>query len=262
MRPAIETKGLVKVYKSGEEDLQVLKRVGLGIARGEFASIMGPSGSGKSTLLNLVGLLDVPTAGTVRLNGQDVSALTRNQRAITRRKLLGFVFQSFHLLPRSTALDNVILPMRIAGVPRKERKTRAAELLDIVGLSDRMTHRPNKLSGGQKQRVAIARSLAMDPPIILADEPTGNLDSATSAELMALFGTLHRRGKTVVQVTHDRSMADFSDRVIHFKDGVIHRLETRPNPRGPVAPQSAFSPRDASGGRPRPRRVLSGGETA
>lgn len=199
------------------------------IRRGEFVSIMGPSGSGKSTLLNMIGLLDTPTGGAIRLMQQDVNNLNKNARAAIRQQTLGFVFQAFHLLPRATAVQNVMLPMALAGVKRSERKTRAEKVLEAVGLGDRMTYQPSELSGGQKQRVALARSLALDPPILLADEPTGNLDSTTSKEIMQLFQRLHKAGKTVVQVTHEQTMANYSQRIIRFEDGIIARSETVEN---------------------------------
>lgn len=224
---AIQTRKLRKDYGTGDNTVQVLKGVDLDIPAGQFVSIMGPSGSGKSTLMHLVGLLDAPTAGGIRIDGQIASRLSRNERAKARREHLGFVFQAFHLIPRSTALQNVMLPMALAGMPRRHRQPRAEAILKSVGLGDRMKNRPSELSGGQKQRVAIARSLALDPPIILADEPTGNLDSQNSADVMQLFKDLHRQGKTIVQVTHDRHMASFGDRIIHFGDGVIVRDERR-----------------------------------
>ncbi|HUR61835.1 MAG TPA: ABC transporter ATP-binding protein [Candidatus Thermoplasmatota archaeon] len=232
--PAVQAIRLGKAYPQGREQLKVLRDIDLTVARGEFLSIMGPSGSGKSTLLNLVGLLDAPTSGTLRLMGRDVSRLSAGQAALARRDNLGFIFQSFNLMPRLTALQNVILPLAIADVPRASRLARGQQLLAAVGLSDRARHRPAELSGGQKQRVAIARALALDPPILLADEPTGNLDTRTGEEILQLFVRLHRAGKTIIQVTHDAHVASFSSRVVHFRDGAIERTEARtpaPAPR-------------------------------
>jgi putative ABC transport system ATP-binding protein len=223
--PAVQARSLTKVYPQGREQLTVLNGIDLTVPRGEFLSIMGPSGSGKSTLLNLVGLLDAPTRGSLRLMGRDVSRLSAGQAALARRDNLGFVFQSFNLMPRMTALQNVMLPLAIAGLPRKQRVPRGQRLLASVGLSDRARHRPAELSGGQKQRVAIARALALDPPILLADEPTGNLDSRTGQEILQLFARLNKAGKTIIQVTHDAQVASFSSRIVHFRDGVIERVE-------------------------------------
>jgi putative ABC transport system ATP-binding protein len=225
--PAIAIQGLRKTYRAGDDELVVLENLDLTIQPGEFVSVMGPSGSGKSTLLNMVGLLDVPTAGRLMLNGQPSEDLNERQRALTRRKTLGFVFQSFNLLGRLSALNNVILPMALAGVARRERKRRAKELLDRVGLGDRLRHKPGELSGGQKQRVAIARALALDPPILLADEPTGNLDSRTSADLMEFLVQLNKQGKTIFQVTHDETIARRGSRIVRLLDGRIVRQEVR-----------------------------------
>jgi putative ABC transport system ATP-binding protein len=225
---AVQTRQLRKAYRAGDQELEVLRGVDLDIKRGEFVSIMGPSGSGKSTLLNLVGLLDTPTGGAIRLMGTETHHMAPNQRAKMRRQTLGFVFQSFNLMPRLTALQNVMLPMAIAGIPARVRRQKARELLEAVGLSDRMDHQPSELSGGQKQRVAIARALALDPPILLADEPTGNLDTATSAEVMQLFAHLHAKGRTIIQVTHDEEMAGFGTRTIRFRDGRIESQDHRP----------------------------------
>ncbi|HUR25516.1 MAG TPA: ABC transporter ATP-binding protein [Candidatus Thermoplasmatota archaeon] len=225
---AVQTRQLRKAYRAGDQELEVLRGVDLDIRRGEFVSIMGPSGSGKSTLLNLVGLLDTPTGGAIRLMGTETHAMTPDQRARMRRQTLGFVFQSFNLMPRLTALQNVMLPMAIAGVPLQVRREKARGLLESVGLGDRIHHVPSELSGGQKQRVAIARALALDPPILLADEPTGNLDSATSAEVMQLFVRLHADGRTIIQVTHDDEMASFGTRTIRFRDGRIESQDHRP----------------------------------
>lgn len=224
----IQTRDLHKVYGHGPNQVHALRGVDLEIQRGEFVSIMGPSGSGKSTLLNMIGMLDTPSRGDIKILGNAVQHLSAKQQATGRRKALGFVFQAFHLLPRATAEQNVMLPMAFAGVPYGERKYRAARILDSVGLGDRARHRPSELSGGQKQRVAIARALALDPPILLADEPTGNLDSVTSEDIMGLFQDLHAEGKTVVQITHDDHMAHFGERVIQFRDGIVGQEYTVP----------------------------------
>lgn len=222
---AIQTRKLAKTYGEGETAVHALRGVNLDIQRGEFVSIMGPSGSGKSTLLNMIGLLDAPTRGGIRLMDQNVHSLNANQRALARRKTLGFVFQAFHLLPRASAIHNVMLPMAFAGIPVPKRRPRAQKILEAVGLGDRAGHKPSELSGGQKQRVAIARSLALNPPILLADEPTGNLDTQTSREVMELFQRLNANGRTVIQVTHEPTMAQYSDRTILFEDGRILRDE-------------------------------------
>lgn len=224
---AIQTRGLRKRYGRGEASVLALQRIDLDIRRGEFVSIMGSSGSGKSTLLHLIGLLDAPTAGRIRINGRDASRMNDLQRTMARRKNLGFVFQAFHLLPRASTIHNVMLPMALAGVPRAQRRPRAMRALDAVGLRDRAKHKPTELSGGQKQRVAIARALALDPPIILADEPTGNLDTTTSHEIMELFRSLHQRGKTIVQVTHEPTMARIGQRIVTISDGRMARDQRR-----------------------------------
>lgn len=218
---AIQTRQLRKSYGTGATAVEVLKGINLDIRQGEFVSIMGPSGSGKSTLLNMVGLLDTPSGGAMRIMERRAQKLSKNQRAEVRQQTIGFVFQAFHLLPRATALQNVMLPMALAGVKRSARRKKAEATLRAVGLGDRMKNKPSELSGGQKQRVAIARAIALDPPILLADEPTGNLDSKTSEEIMRLFQSLHRNGKTVIQVTHEPTMARFGQRIIRFQDGVI-----------------------------------------
>jgi putative ABC transport system ATP-binding protein len=219
--PIISIRGLHKHYGEGANSVHALRGIDLDVERGEFLSVMGPSGSGKSTLLNMAGMLDAPSSGTIHVLGNPVHELDAKGRTTGRRKALGFVFQSFHLMPRTTALQNVMLPMLFAGVPTHERRQRAARILKKVGLRDRMNHMPSELSGGQKQRVAIARSLALDPPIILADEPTGNLDSTTSREVMELFRELNNQGKTVIQITHDSAMAHHSERIIRFDDGQV-----------------------------------------
>ena len=219
----ILTHKLARDYVLGTETVHALRGVDIQIRRNEFTAIMGPSGSGKSTLMNLLGCLDTPSSGEYWLNGQKVSELSDDQLARIRNKEIGFVFQTFNLLPRATSLHNVELPLIYAGVGAKERRDRAAVSLEKVGLADRMNHRPNELSGGQRQRVAIARALVNEPSIILADEPTGNLDSATSYEIMQLFSGLHRAGQTVILITHERDIAAFADRQIHLKDGLVER---------------------------------------
>jgi putative ABC transport system ATP-binding protein len=217
----IETVDLWKTYLMGEEEIHALRGVSLQIERGEYAAIMGPSGSGKSTLMNLIGCLDTPSRGSYLLNGRQVSQMNDDELARIRNQEIGFVFQTFNLLPRATALHNVELPLVYAGVPAKDRQERARAALDKVELSSRMSHRPNELSGGQRQRVAIARALVNNPSILLADEPTGNLDSKTGAEIMGLFERLHNAGNTILLVTHESDVAAFAHRAIHFRDGQI-----------------------------------------
>jgi len=215
-------------YAMGSEVVHALRGVTLEIRRNEYVAIMGPSGSGKSTLMNLVGCLDTPSAGEYWLNGQEVSRMGDDALARVRNREIGFVFQTFNLLPRATALHNVELPLIYRGVPAKDRRNQAAEALDRVGLADRMDHRPNELSGGQRQRVAIARALVNRPSILLADEPTGNLDSSTSEEIMAVFDQLHRRGQTIVMVTHEADIAAHAQRVIVLRDGRVASDEVAP----------------------------------
>ncbi|HET8622488.1 MAG TPA: ABC transporter ATP-binding protein [Gemmatimonadales bacterium] len=217
----IRIRDLTRDYVMGAETVRALRGVSMDIDPNEYVAIMGPSGSGKSTLMNLIGCLDTPSSGEYWLNGQEVSRLSDNRLATVRNKEIGFVFQTFNLLARATALHNVELPLVYAGVPASERRGRAVRALEAVGLADRMQHRPNELSGGQRQRVAIARALVNQPSILLADEPTGNLDSTTSEEIMRLFGELHDSGQTVIMVTHEPDIAAFAGRVIVLRDGQV-----------------------------------------
>jgi len=219
----IRTEGLKKDYVLGAETVHAVRGVDIQIRRGEFVAFMGPSGSGKSTFMNMIGCLDTPTGGKYWLNGQLVSELTDDQLARVRNKEIGFVFQTFNLLPRASALHNVELPLIYAGVPAKDRRRRAEEKLALVGLADRMDHKPPEMSGGQRQRVAIARALVNDPALLLADEPTGNLDSVTSSEIMHQMTELNERGQTIVLVTHEHDIAGYAKRQVHLKDGVIER---------------------------------------
>jgi putative ABC transport system ATP-binding protein len=219
----IRTEGLKKDYVLGAETVHAVRGVDLLIGRGEFVAVMGPSGSGKSTLMNMIGCLDTPTAGKYWLNGQLVSELTDDNLARVRNREIGFVFQTFNLLPRATALHNVELPLIYAGVPTKERRRRAEEKLALVGLADRVGHKPPEMSGGQRQRVAIARALVNEPALLLADEPTGNLDSITSADIMRQLTELNEQGQTIVLVTHEHDIAGFAKRQVHLKDGVVER---------------------------------------
>ena len=219
----IETVDLWKTYQMGEEQIHALRGVSIQIDRGEYVAIMGPSGSGKSTLMNLIGCLDTPSKGSYLLNNKQVSQMDDNELARIRNEEIGFVFQTFNLLPRATALRNVELPLVYAGVSAKEREQRAKSALDKVELSTRMTHRPNELSGGQRQRVAIARALVNNPSILLADEPTGNLDSKTGVEIMGLFERLHAAGNTIVLVTHEPEVAAYAHRAIHIRDGQVEQ---------------------------------------
>jgi putative ABC transport system ATP-binding protein len=219
----IETVELWKTYQMGDEEIHALRGVSIQIERGEYVAIMGPSGSGKSTLMNLIGCLDTPSKGSYLLNGKQVSQMDDNELARIRNEEIGFVFQTFNLLPRATALRNVELPLVYAGVPAREREQRAKDALEKVELTSRMSHRPNELSGGQRQRVAIARALVNNPSILLADEPTGNLDSKTGVEIMGVFERLHKAGNTIVLVTHEPDVAAYAYRSIHIRDGQVEQ---------------------------------------
>jgi putative ABC transport system ATP-binding protein len=221
MQGIIHLDGIRKNYFLGKQVIEVLKGISLDIQRNEYVALMGPSGSGKSTLMNILGCLDTPTAGRYVLNGQDVSRMTDNDLAEVRNQEIGFVFQQFNLLPRLTAAENVALPLVYAGIPKKQRMEKALHVLDMVSLADRAHHKPNEMSGGQNQRVAIARALVNDPSMILADEPTGNLDTKTSHEIMDIFGSIHNSGNTVVLVTHEEDIANHARRIIRLRDGVL-----------------------------------------
>ncbi len=225
VKEVIRTENLAKVYRMGSEEVHALRDISIKIKAGEYVALMGPSGSGKSTLMNMIGCLDTPSDGRYYLDGQDVSRMTDNQLAEVRNKKIGFVFQTFNLLPRSSALDNVTLPLVYSGLGRTAREIRGEEVLNQVGLADRMTHQPNELSGGQRQRVAVARALVNNPAIILADEPTGNLDSKTSIEIMGLFEEIHKRGNTIIVVTHEEDIAQHAHRIIRLIDGLVESDE-------------------------------------
>ena len=225
MGKIIETHEISRMYKMGTEVVNALVSININIDQGEYVAFMGPSGSGKSTLMNIIGCLDTPSGGTYMLNNQDVSNLSENELARIRNKEIGFVFQTFNLLPRSTALDNVALPLVYAGYSKSERKERALEALESVGLADRASHRPNELSGGQRQRVAVARALVNDPSVILADEPTGNLDTKTSYGIMDLFQELHDKGNTIIMVTHEEDISHYAHRIIRLRDGLVEKDE-------------------------------------
>ena len=231
MSKVIEMEVLSKVYRSGTLSVTALDQVSFSIEQGEYVAIMGPSGSGKSTMMNILGCLDVPTSGRYRLDGVAVDGLSEDELAAVRNRKIGFVFQSFNLLPRYDALENVALPLRYAGVGRADRRARAQVALEQVGLGERMNHRPGELSGGQRQRVAVARALVTHPSLILADEPTGNLDTATSVEIMRLFGAVHAQGNTVVLVTHEDDIARHAHRIIRLRDG---RIESDTRNRKPI----------------------------
>lgn len=220
----IQVSHLYKTYATGDLANTVLDDINISIKKGEFVAIMGPSGSGKSTLMHILGALDLPTKGTYLLEGQDVGKLNDDQLAEIRNKKIGFIFQAYNLLPRTSALDNVIVPMEYAGLPEDVQLQKAKEYLSLVGLSERMDYPPNKLSGGQQQRVAIARSLVMDPAILLADEPTGNIASAQAEEVMEIFHQLHKKGHTIVMITHEPDIAEHAQRIIHIRDGKIVSL--------------------------------------
>lgn len=226
----IEIENIKKYYKVGTQVVKAIRSISVNIYKGEYVAIMGASGSGKSTLMNIIGCLDTPTSGKYILNGKDVSSLSDDNLAEIRNSEIGFIFQVFNLLPRNTALENVMLPLVYSGVKRTERKQRAEETLTDVGLDDRMTHRPNELSGGQRQRVAIARALVNKPALLLADEPTGNLDSKISEEIMKLFAEIHRKGNTLVMVTHEEDIAKHAHRIIRLKDGEVESDIINENP--------------------------------
>jgi putative ABC transport system ATP-binding protein len=230
MDELINLKNIVKNYKVGTQVVRALRSVSLSISKGEYVAIMGASGSGKSTLMNIIGCLDTPTSGEYILNGKKVSSLSDDELAGIRNQEIGFVFQTFNLLPRNTALENVMLPLIYAGVKKAERLKKAEGILVDVGLSDRVEHKPNELSGGQRQRVAVARALVNDPSILLADEPTGNLDSKISEEIMQLFAEIHRKGNTIILVTHEEDIARHAHRMVRLKDGEIESDLINPNP--------------------------------
>lgn len=235
MSKIIETHEINKTYKMGSEIIQALKSVSITIDRGEYVAFMGPSGSGKSTLMNIIGCLDTPTSGTYILNNKDVSDMTENELAGIRNMEIGFVFQTFNLLPRASCLDNVALPLVYAGFSKADREEKAFQTLSSVGLGDRTKHRPNELSGGQRQRVAIARALVNNPSIILADEPTGNLDSKTSHDIMELFHELHAKGNTIIMVTHEDDIAHYAHRIVRLRDGLVETDKINPNPSRGIA---------------------------
>jgi putative ABC transport system ATP-binding protein len=230
MSEIIQLKNIVKHYEVGTQVVKALRSVSLSISKGEYVAIMGASGSGKSTMMNIIGCLDTPTDGDYFLNGTNVSHLEDDQLAQIRSKEIGFVFQTFNLLPRYDALENVMLPLIYAGVGKEERKKRARQKLEEVGLAERMDHKPNELSGGQRQRVAVARALINNPSILLADEPTGNLDSKISVEVMRLFADIHKGGNTIILVTHEEDIAQYAHRIIRLKDGMVESDEVNPNP--------------------------------
>jgi len=221
MIPLIQLGGIRKVYGAGELAVEALRGIDLSVGRGEYIAVMGPSGSGKSTLMHILGLLDTPTSGSYRLDGDEVSALSRRRLAHLRNRQIGFIFQNFNLLPKASVLRNVELPLLYSGVAKADRQRRAHDVLDRVGLGDRVKHRPNELSGGQRQRAAIARALVADPAVVMADEPTGNLDQHTGTEILALFDALHEEGQTVIVVTHDNNVAARAQRIVNIVDGLV-----------------------------------------
>jgi putative ABC transport system ATP-binding protein len=236
----IDIRDITKVYEMGAQKVRALDGVSLQLDRGEYVAIMGPSGSGKSTLMNLIGCLDTPTSGSYTLNGREVALMSDDELAAIRNQEIGFVFQTFNLLPRTTALHQVELPLVYSGAPRKERRERAVRALEAVGLADRMTHHPSELSGGQRQRVAVARALINEPSILLADEPTGNLDSATGAEIMALFDELNAKGNTIVLVTHEEDIAAHARRIVRLLDGRVR--DDGPNDRAAALARFSGAP--------------------
>ena len=247
MEHLIELKDVYKIYHMGEETVHALDGISLTIDRGEFVAIVGQSGSGKSTAMNIIGCLDVPTSGTYRLGGVDVSTMGDDQQADIRNKMLGFIFQQYNLLPKLNLMENVEVPLVYAGISRAERHIRAREVLEQVGLGDKLKNRPNQLSGGQQQRVSIARALVRNPPVILADEPTGALDSHTGREVLGLLQQLHKQGHTVVLITHDNSIAVQADRIIRLEDGqVVYDGDSRA-PEAIVQPTLNFEPAEQEG---------------
>lgn len=231
MNPIISLKNIARSYTIGSETIYALRSVTLEINKGEYVALMGPSGSGKSTLMNMLGCLDTPSGGEYVLNGKSVAQMLDNDLAEVRNKEIGFVFQTFNLLPRSTALENVMLPLVYAGMKKEDRVTRATQVLEQVGLGNRIHHKPNELSGGQRQRVAVARALVNNPSIILADEPTGNLDSKTSVEIMGLFEEIHKKGNTIILVTHEEDIAQHAHRIVRLKDGLVETDQINSNIR-------------------------------